>query len=143
MKSYYGNLVVDIFELIFAIVALFLVWISSTRDTIEFFGISTIVYMLPRFLTIVLGISNNSRDIIRLSFDVVSLITLFFSFVLVCFLMFNEIKPVLPEEFTIDNFFVCFYVISGISLSDTIYKCLIGLVRKFSLTIENHKCKLF
>lgn len=143
MKSYYGNLVVDIFELIFAIVSLLLVWVSCAKDSILFFGITAIVYMLPRFLTIILGIVNNARDIIRLRIDVVSLVMLFISFIIVCIVLFDSVSNIFPENFKINTINTIFYIVSSISLSDIVYKTLVGLIQKFSITNQNHKSKSY
>ena len=141
MKSYYGNLVVDIFELIFAFVSLLLVWVSYAKDSVVFFGISTVIYMLPRLLSLIEGILNNGRDILRLVTDLVALVTLLASFVIVCLIMFDYVADVFGDNINMNCIQIVFYVFSAISLCDVIQKVIIGIVQKFSVTIRNNKSK--
>lgn len=139
MKSYYGNLIVDIFEFIFSVVSLLLVWLSCVKDSVVLFGITAIVYMLPRLLSVVLGISNNGRDILRLIFDITSLTTLLILFVFVCFLMFHSQIEIFPKGVKTETLYSVFYSLSAVSMFDIIYKVIVGIVQKFSLVIRNHK----
>lgn len=139
MKSYYGNLVVDIFEFVFAVVSLLLVWLSCAKDSAGLFGITAIIYMLPRLLSIILGIVNNGRDLLRLIFDAISLTVILISFVFVCFIMFDSVVPVFPKDTDINNLYSLFYILSSISMFDIIYKVFVGIVQKFSVIIKNHE----
>ena len=139
MRSYYGNLVVDIFELVFAIVSLLLVWVSCVKDSMLFFGITAIVYMLPRLLTIILGIVNNGRDVLRLIVDIVALVMIFASFVIVCLVLFNSVSKIFPDTLKQDTINAIFYIISSVSLIDIVLKVIVGMVQKFSVTYRNYK----
>lgn len=142
MKSYYGNLVVDIFDLVFAVVSLLLVWISCAKDSAIFFGITAAIYMFPRLLSVILGIVNNGRDVVRLIIDVVSLLMLLASFFMVSLIMFDsfiESFQILHTDFVTLN--IVFYILSALSLSSIVYKVIVGIIQKFFLTIRNYKSK--
>ena len=143
MKSYYGNLVVDFFELVFAIVSLLLVWVSCYKDSVLFFGITAVVYMLPRFLSVILGIFNNGSDRLRLVIDLISIIMLFVSFMIVCFTMVDYVANIFHKNIstiTLSNFF---YAVSSVSLIDIVFKLLVGIVQKFSVINRNRKNKSY
>lgn len=141
MKSYYGNLMVDIFEFLFAIVSLLLVWVSYAKDSILFFGITAIVYMLPRFLSIILHIVNNGIDLIRYIIDLISLIMLFISFGIVCLLLFNQISAIISEKSFPNVINLFFYFVSAVSLTDIVYRIIVGIVQKFSVITRNTNTK--
>lgn len=140
MRSYYGNLVIDILDLVFSFVSLMLVWVSYVTDSTIFFGISTAIYLLPRLLSVLLEIVNNGRDVIRLVIDIVSLLMILASFVLVIIVMFDFFvgsSNIVNIDFEIMS--KLFYIISAISLSNSVYKVLVGIFQRISLTIRNNK----
>lgn len=140
MRSYYGNLVIDILDLVFSFVSLILVWVSYGTDSTIFFGISTAIYLLPRLLSVLLEIVNNGRDVIRLVIDIVSLLMILASFVLVIIVMFDFFvgsSNIVNIDFEIMS--KLFYIISAISLSNSVYKVLVGIFQRISLTIRNNK----
>ncbi|GEM_PF-3131707 len=140
MRSYYGNLVIDILDLVFSFVSLILVWVSYVTDSTIFFGISTAIYLLPRLLSVLLEIVNNGRDVIRLVIDIVSLLMILASFVLVIIVMFDFFvgsSNIVNIDFEIMS--KLFYIISAISLSNSVYKVLVGIFQRISLTIRNNK----
>lgn len=140
MRSYYGNLIVDILDLVFSFVSLVLVWVSCVKDSTIFFGISTAIYLLPRLLSVLLEIATNGRDVIRLVIDIVSLLMLLASFALVVITIFDFFVGTLnitDIDFRIMS--KLFYIFSAISLSNIVYKVLVGILQRISLTIRNNK----
>ena len=137
MKSYYGNLIVDTFDLLFSTVSLLLIWMSFDKDSYILFGITAVIYMLPRFLIILLGITNNTNDIYRLKIDIISMVALAVSFGLVCVILINQYTSILSTPINIYYAQNIFFIFSAISLGDIAYKLFIGLVQKYQ-TIKNN-----
>ena len=134
MKSYYGNIIVDLFELVFAIVSLLFTWLSLVNDDTAMFAITALVYMLPRFLSICKGIMDNGNDMVRMAFDITSLVALFASFVMASLLVFNSATEVkLFEVHTQEVFQVAFYCLSAVSLLEFVFKCSAGISQRISL----------
>lgn len=128
MKSYYGNLVADILEFLFAIASLVLVWQVNlnSNEAQKSFIISIFVYLLPRFLVVIYGIDNNRKDILRFFIDLFSLLMLFACFILACifWIRISNNKVISVACITI------FYAFSGLSLFDIAYKIAVGISQK-------------
>lgn len=139
MKSYYGNLTVDIFEMVFMILSLILVWISAIVEDATLFTITAVIYIMPRLLSILIGISNNGCDSYRLFVDVIALLALIISFIVVCIMLLNSQTQLFGENNNFLNVLNTFFVFSAVSLSDVIFKVINGLLQKFSVTIQNSK----
>ena len=138
IRSYYGNLVIDFMDFIFAAGALILIWISCKRDDIIFFGISAIVYLFPRLLSLLNGITNNGRDFFR---QIIGLISMVAAIVAV-FIVFGSMadRAINPVDYSFPESLqkVCF-VFSGLSLLSSVYRLLVGVSQKVSLTYRNSK----
>ena len=139
MKSYYGNVLADTFELIFAITALLLVWVSLSKDSIVFFGITSSIYILPRILSIIKGIVNNGRDIFRKIIDIVSLTAILLVFLLLSLMLVNYVTNSIFDKIPTSIIHHVFYILSAISLADLTIKLVIGMIQQISVTSQNYK----
>lgn len=135
MKSHYGNLVVNSLELVFAIVSLLLTWVSLINDGIPIFAITTIVYILPRFLSASSNMVCNGCDITKFVIDIISLVALFASFVFGSLLVFDFATGSSWGTGFQENARLGFYISSAISLAEFVFKLITGIIQRFSLIL--------
>ncbi len=135
MKSHYGNVIVDFFELLFSLVALVLTWFSLIKDGMAMFAITAILYMLPRFLLVSKDIMENGSDVFRAVVNMISLGALLLAFLAGGIIVFNYAIDYRFFDLSVQKVIqIVFYCVSAISLFDYAFKCIAGISQRFAVT---------